>query len=557
VAGLAASFGSGAMTNSIKEIADAEVLFVIGSNTTEAHPVISYFMKRAVKKGGTLIVNDPRKIDLTRWAQLHVQHRVGSDVAYLNGLIHEIFANGWENRAFLEQNTENPDAIREWVKPYTPEMASTICGVPPETIRKVARILGTAKSVSVCYTLGITEHICGTDNVKTIANLQMVLGNIGKYAAGVNPLRGQNNVQGACDMGALPNVYHNYQAADNPDVIRKFEQAWGVTGLPTKAGYKMPTMLHKALEGKTKVLYCVGDNTVQTEPHMAHTIKELQALEFFVVCDIFPNITTPYADVIFPDTCWGEEEGTFSNSERRVQRVRAALKAPGEARSHWWVLQELGKRLGYDMGFSTSESVWEDMRKTSTSYAGITYGRIASLGLQWPCPTLEHPGTAFLHKDGKFTRGKGLFHKIEYIPPAEQVDAEYPLVLSTGRRLWHYHTGTQTRNSEGLSDLFPEELMEISPADAQRLGIQTGDLVEASSRRGTIRLRAWVTERSPTGVCWCAFHFHEACANVLTNDAFDSVTETAEYKVCAIRVRKIEDGTLGIPQGKLLRQARP
>lgn len=544
------------MTNSIHEIGDAEVLFVIGSNTTEAHPVISYFMKRAVKKGGMLIVNDPRKIDLVHWAGLHVQHKVGTDVAYLNGIIHEIFANGWEDKEFLERCTENSEEMREWVKEFTPEKASKICGVPAATIRQVARILAEAETTSVCYTLGITEHTTGTDNVKTVANLQMVLGNLGKYAAGVNPLRGQNNVQGACDMGALPNVYQTYQAVNNPEVKAKFEKAWGVTGLSSKLGYKKPTMLHKTGDGGTKILYCLGDNPIHTEPNMAKTIKELQALEFFVCCDIFPNLTTPYADVIFPDTSWGEEDGTFTNSERRVQRVRAALKAPGEARSHWWVMQELGKRLGVDLGFTSAEAVYEDMRKTSTSYAGITWDRIEQGGLQWPCPTLEHPGTGYLHKDGNFARGKGLFHQTIYRPQAEPPDELYPLVLSTGRRLWHYHSGTQTRNSVGLEAICPEEWMEISPFDAEKLGIKSGDQVKASSRRGDITLRAWVTDRSAPGVCWCAFHFWEACGNVLTIDAYDDVTETAEYKACAIRIEKVADGAM--PNASdVLRQARP
>ncbi len=543
------------MTNSIEELQDAKVLFVIGSNTTEAHPVISYYMKRAVKRGATLVVSDPRKTDLTRWATLHVQHKVGTDIAYINGLIHEIFKNGWAREDFLRECTENPDVIREGVRDYPVEKASEICGVPVETMRRVARILGEAESTSLCYTLGITEHICGTDNVKTLANLQMVLGNLGKPAAGVNPLRGQNNVQGACDMGALPNVFHNYQPVNNPELSAKIAKAWGVPSLPQKPGYTMPTMLRKALDGGTKILYCVGDNTVQTEPHMAHTIKELEALEFFVVCDIFDNLTTPYADVIFPDTAWGEEDGTFTNSERRVQRVRRALTPPGEARSHWWVMQELGKRLGKDLGFTSANAVWEDMRKSATSCAGITWERIESLGLQWPCPTLEHPGTTFLHRDGRFTRGKGLFSVTKWIPQAEPPDAEYPLVLSTGRRLWHYHSGTQTRNSKGFENIFGEELLEISPADAAALGIRNGDRVRATSRRGSIELTAWVTDRSAPGVVWCAFHFAEVCANVLTIDKFDSVTETAEYKACAIRVEKIGDGQ---PLGAgISRQARP
>jgi len=543
------------MTNSIQELQDADLIFVIGSNMTEAHPVISYYVKRAVNKGATLIVNDPRRTDLCRWAAHHVQIKVGSDIAYLNGLMNEIFKNGWANEEFIREHTENPDEIRAWVEPYPVERASEICGVPVAQMKEIARLLGTAKSVSVCYTLGITEHICGTDNVKTLANLQMVLGNLGKYGAGLNPLRGQNNVQGACDMGALPNVFHNYQSVTDAKVIEKMEKDWGVTGLSRSAGYKMPTMLRKALDGGTRVLYCIADNTVQTEPHMAHTIKELQALELLVVVDIFPNLTTALAHVVFPDYCWGEEEGTFSNTERRVQRVRRALTPPEGCRPSWWILQELGKRLGHDLGFASARAIWDDMRRTATSYAGITHDRLETVGLQWPCPTLEHPGTAFLHKDGNFSRGKGLFCKTEWIPPAEVVDDEYPLVLSTGRRLWHYHTATQTRNSVGLENLFPEELLEIHPTDAAPLGIASGDLVKAVSRRGKVTLRAWVNERAAPGLCWMAFHFEEACANVLTIDAFDPVTETAEYKVCAIRVEKVRDAEA--PMEDLRRQARP
>jgi formate dehydrogenase alpha subunit len=557
VAGLAVSFGSGAMTNSIQEIQDAEVLFVIGSNTTEAHPVISYYMKRAAKKGATLIVTDPRRIDLSRWATRYVQIKPGTDVAYLNGLINEIFKNGWENREFIESHTENPDDIRKMADQFPVEKASQICGAPVEVMKEVARILATRGKVCVCYTLGITEHNCGTDNVKAIAALQMVLGGVGQYATGVNPLRGQNNVQGACDMGALPNVYQTYQPVDDPEVARKFEAAWGVVGLSTRVGYKIPTMLRKIGDGGTKILYCIGDNTAQVEPNVNKTIEELKRLEFFVVCDIFPTMTTPYAHVIFPDHCWGEFEGTYTNTERRVSRVRKALEPHPNVRPQWWVLQELARRFGVDLGFTSEEAIWTDMQRCSTSYAGITWSRCDDIGLQWPCPTLEHPGTPFLHKDGKFTRGKGLFDPKPWRPATETPDAEYPFWLSTGRRLWHYHTGTQTRNSVGLEPLFPEELLEIHPDDAAELRIKTGDLVKASSRRGSISLRAWVTERSARGVIWTTFHFAEACGNVLTNDAYDDVTETPEYKCCAIKVEKLEDSQLLAAAGVPGRQARP
>jgi len=557
VAGLAVAFGSGAMTNSIQEIQDAEVLFVIGSNTTEAHPVISYYMKRAVKKGATLIVIDPRRIDLCRWATLYVQTKPGTDVAYLYGLINEIFKGGWADEEFLKTHTENPEDIRRITDEYPVERAAHICDVPVETMKQVARMLGTHGKVCVCYTLGITEHNCGTDNVKAIAALQMVLGNLGQYATGVNPLRGQNNVQGACDMGALPNVYQTYQSVEDPEVAKKFEAAWGISGLSTRVGYKMPTMLRNINNGGTKIIYCIGDNTAQVEPNIGKTIEELKKLELFVVCDIFHNMTTPYAHVIFPDQCWGEFEGTYTNTERRVSRVRRALEPHRNIRPQWWVLQELALRFGVDLGFTSEEAIWQDMLKSSTSYAGITWERCDDIGLQWPCPSLEHSGTPYLHKDGQFTRGKGRFDPKQWRPPTEIPDTEYPFWLSTGRRLWHYHTGTQTRNSVGLEELCPEELLEIHPEDAANLGIETGDWVKASSRRGSIRLRAWVTERSARGVTWTTFHFAESCGNVLTNDAYDDVTETPEYKCCAIRVEKLESSRLLAESGIGERQARP
>jgi formate dehydrogenase major subunit len=545
------------MTNSIQELEHAKLLFVIGSNTTEAHPVISYYMKRAIRNGAKMIVNDPRRIDLCRWASHYVQINPGSDVAYINGLMREIIANGWHDRAYIEKSTEGFEELRKTIESYTPERTSEITGVPVETIREIARILHETHPASVIYTLGITEHICGVDNVRSLANLQMLLGNIGFYAGGLNPLRGQNNVQGSCDMGALPNIFCGYQRVDDPTARNKFEKAWNVTGLNPKIGIMMPDMFTDALHGKLKAFMIAGENVVQTEPHMAHTIRCLEACEFIVLSEIFYNETAPYADVIFPDRAWGEEDGTFSNTERRFQRVRAAVKSPGEARSHWWIMNELAKRMGVDLKLDSSKDVWEEVRSLSPGFNGITWERIEQVGLQWPCPTTSHPGTPFLHVGGNFTRGKGLFAGIEYRPPAETPDAEYPFWLSTGRRLWHYHSGTQTHNSLGMDDLFGEELIEISPADAVNLGVKTGDWVRATSRRGAITLRAWVIDRSPTGVCWTSFHFSKACANELTIDAFDPISKTAEYKVCAIRIEKTADGQpLGSTQVPR-RQARP
>ena len=527
------------MTNSIGEIEHAKVLFVIGSNTTEAHPVISYYMKRAVKKGATLIVCDPRRIDLVKWASLHVQHRVGSDVALLNGLMNEILSHGWEDRAFIEEHTEGIEELKQAVADYPLAKVATITGVEESLLREVARIIGTQKPTSLCYTLGITEHTSGTDNVRSIANLQMMLGNLGKFAGGVNPLRGQNNVQGACDMGVLPNVFHNYRNVTDPQARKLFEEKWGCAPLPSEPGMMMPTMFEGMSDGRIRAFLCHGENVVMSEPNMGHTKKCMEDLEFCAVFEIFPNETTPYADVVFPCRCWSETDGTYTNSERRVQRVRAVVAPPGEAREPWWILNEIGKRLGFDMGFESPNSVWEDMRGLATSYAGISWERIEEQGIQWPAPTIEHPGTSLLHRDGHFTRGRGKFMPAQWRPPAEQPDEEYPLVLSTGRRLWHYHTGTQTRNSAGMEELCGEELLEISAVDAEKLKIKDGDFVDVISRRGQVRMKAWVTERSPAGLVWSCFHFREACINEVTNNAFDPETLTAEYKACAVRVQPI------------------
>ena len=526
------------MTNSVMEIQDARTLFVIGSNTTEAHPVVSYYMKRAARRGAKLIVCDPRKIDLTRWATHHIQHRPGTDVALLNGLMNEILRQGWEDRSFIEAHTENFDALQEVVSHYPLEKVASITGVELPLLREVARILGTQGPASLCYTLGITEHVCGTDNVLSCANLQMLLGNMGKYAAGVNPLRGQNNVQGACDMGALPEYFHNYQRVDNPGAREKFELAWGRPGLPARPGMKMPAMLEGLLDGRTRALLCLGENLAMSEPNSNHMRKCLDNAGFLLTADIFETETTKFADLVVPSKCWGEADGTFTNTERRVQRVRAAVNQVGEAQDVWWILNEIGRRMGVDLGFQSSRQVWEEMRSLGTSYAGITWDRIDKNGIQWPAPTLDHPGVPYLHRDGSFTRGKGRFVPAQWTPPAEPPDADYPLTLSTGRRLWHYHTGTQTRRSAGFEELCPEELVEMSPQDAGQMGVIDGDKVEVISRRGRVQMKARITERCPKGVVWSCFHFREACINAVTLDAFDPITETAEYKACAVRVEK-------------------
>jgi formate dehydrogenase major subunit len=470
---------------------------------------------------------------------MHIQHRVGTDIALLNGWMRIILEKGWENRDFIEKYTEGIEDLEAVVREYPLDRVSRITGVPVDQIYESARILGTGGPVSLCYTLGITEHTCGTDNVRSVANLQLLLGNLGKSSVGVNPLRGQNNVQGACDMGALPDVYHNYQKVDDPQVALKFEQAWKKKGLSQKKGYKLPTMLQGMLDGRTRALICLGENPVMSEPNIAHTRKCFQNLEFLMVADIFPNDTSEYADLVFPCRSWGQKDGTYTNSERRVQRIRKAVEPTGGTREAWWIFNQIGKRMGFDMGLSGPEQIWDEMRSLATSYSGITWDRLEKEGLQWPVPESDHPGTPYLFKGGRFKRGKALFIPAQHQAPAEEPDQEYPFVLTTGRRLWHYHTGTQTRNCKGFEDLFPEELVEISIEDAGKLGIENNDLVEIISRRGQVRMRAWVSKRSPQGILWSCFHFREASINEVTNNVFDPLTETAEYKACAVRLEKL------------------
>ncbi len=530
------------MTNSIAEIEQAKVLLVIGSNTTEAHPVISYYMKRAHRRGAVLIVCDPRRIDLCRWADIHVQHRIGSDIALVNGLMHEIIEQGWADLEFIEAHTEGFEEFRAAVARYPVERASEITGVSPDLIRRVARVLGEAESAAVYYTLGITEHVSGTANVMALANLQMLLGNLGRPGTGLNPLRGQNNVQGACDMGALPNVYHDYQRVDDPQVAAKFERAWGRPGLSRTLGRTLPSMMAGLEDGSLRALYVFGENIMMSEPNSAHTAARLAAADLVIVNDIFENETTAFADVVFPATSWPEVEGTFTSTERRVQRVRRALDPPGEARDDWWIFAELSRRLGYDLGCTSPAQIWEELRELGTSYRGITWERCEDVGVQWPAPTPGHPGTPYLHAAGHFVRGRGRFMPTEWVPPAEQPNADYPLVLSTGRRLWHYETGTQTRRAGGFEQVLGEELIEINPDDATQLGVVDGEMVRVSSRRGSVAVRARVTDHSPPGVCWMALHFHEASANVLTTEAGDPVTGTPELKHCAIRVDRLPAG---------------
>jgi formate dehydrogenase alpha subunit len=541
VAGLVTKFGSGAMTNSVAEIAENEALLVIGSNTTENHPIIALRMKEAVAKGAKLIVADPRKIPLVKFATLWLRQRPGTDAFLLNAIMNAILAEGLEDKEFIAGRTEGYADFVKSLEIFTPEYGEEITGVPAEDIRKAARIYGSAKNGGIYYAMGITQHSMGTNNVNAVGNLALLTGNVGKRGAGVNPLRGQNNVQGACDMGGLPNVYPGYQKVDDPAVRKKFEKAWGKT-LSAKIGLPATEMTGAMLSGQLKGLYVVGENPALSDPNTTHSVKAFANLEFLVVQDIFMTETAQLADVVLPGASFAEKDGTFTNSERRIQRVRKAVNSPGEARTDLAIIDQIYKRIDgqKELGESPSpEKLFAEAAALWPAIAGITYQRLEQKSLQWPCPAQDHPGTEFLFAES-FNRagGKALFTAVPFVASKELPDDEYPFVLTTGRELFHYHTGTMTRRSAGLNAVAPEPYVEVNPADAEALGIVQGEKLTVSSRRGTISVKARVSSIVPSHVVFIPFHYHEAAANLLTSDAMDPVCKIMEAKVCAVKLEK-------------------
>ncbi len=544
VAGLARAFGSGAMTNSIEDFEVTDCIFVIGSNTTECHPIIGSAIKRAaVQRGVPLIVADPRAIELTECAALHMRQRSGTDVALINAMMRVIITEGLADEAFIAERTEGFDDLRAAVEPYTPELGEKITRVPAADIVAAARLYAGAGAASIVYSMGITQHVTGTDNVLSLANLAMLTGNVGKPGAGVNPLRGQNNVQGACDLGALPNVYPGYQKVDDPAVRAKFEAAWG-TELGEKPGLTVVEMMNAAADGKVKAMYIMGENPMLSDPDVNHVEEGLRNLDFLVVQDIFLSETAQLADVVLPAKAFAEKDGTFTNTERRVQRVREAVSAPGQARVDWDIVCDIARRVGYEMDYPDVAAIEDEIASLTPIYGGITYDRLEAGALQWPCPDADHPGTPYLHK-GKFTRGLGKFHAVEFIQPRELPDDDYPLLLTTGRVLEHFHTGTMTRRSAVLDTLVPAGVIEIHPDDAAPLGVTDGGTVQVTSRRGQIEIAARVTERAAAGSVFLAFHYREAPANRLTIAALDPIAKIPEFKVCAVRVEPVSVAAAG------------
>ena len=537
VAGLVKSFGSGAMTNSISEIGHAQCILAIGTNTTSAHPVIGFEVKRAVRRGASLIVANPREIDLVRYAELWLGHRPGTDVALLMGMMRVIVDEALFDSEFINQRCENFAALKDSLKGFDLTTVAEITGVSRDKIARAARLYATHKPATILYAMGITQHSHGTDNVMATANLAMLTGNIGKPGTGVNPLRGQNNVQGACDLGALPNVYPGYQAVTDPQVKARFEAAWGGS-LSPKPGLAVTEMIEYAGD-RIKAAYIMGENPALSEPDAKRAQEALARFDFLVVQDIFLSETAKIADVVLPGASFAEKDGTFTNTERRVQRVRKAIELVGDSRPDWLITCQIAKRLGgRGFDFAHPSEIMEEISALTPIYGGISYERLEAGGLQWPCPTPEHPGTPILHTR-QFTRGKGQFIPLEYKPPMELPDEEYPLILTTGRSLFHWHTGTVSRKVKGLNAFMGEGLIEINPKDARTLGISDGEMVKVSSRRGEITAKTKVTRVSPPGVVFMTFHFAESPANVLTNPAADPVAKIPEYKVCAVRVEKV------------------
>lgn len=557
------------MTNSIHEIRDADCILITGSNTAESHPVLSYEVVRAVKKGASLVVIDPRRVPMVKHATLHIQPKPGDDIYIFLAMAHVIIREGWADMDFIEANTEDFEAFKESVAEMTPEVAALATGVPAEKIELAARLYALGErqhgqSVyagqnghtaprghsSILYAMGITQRSNGTDLVHMLANLSMLTGQIGKPSTGVNPLRGQSNVQGACDLGGLPDVLPGYQKVFDEPKRKAVAQKWGVDDLPGEVGLTVVEMTTQAIAGNLHAMYIMGENPMMSDPNLSHVEEGFRSLDFIVQQDIFLNETSNLAHVVLPAASSLEKDGTFTNTERRVQLLQPVVPSPGQAKPDWWITAAIAKKVDEKLGrqradgywdYATSADILDEAATIAPIYGGITSTRLArGEQLSWPCPTPDHPGTKYLHADGKFSRGKGKFFAVEALLPAEQPDEEYPLILTTGRVLYHYHTGTMTRRSEGLDWRMPGGYVEVNRKDAEALGIADGDPVKVISRRGEVSTKAKVGARVSEGVVFLSFHWKEAPANKLTqNFKLDPVAKIPEYKASAVKLVKI------------------
>ncbi len=536
--GLMSSFGSGAMTNSIPEIEGSDCIFIIGSNTIEQHPLVGSRILKAKGKGARLIVVDPRQTPLVAFADVYLQIKPGTDVCFLNGFMSVLVAKSLIDREFISQRTEEYEEFKQKIEQYTPQVIQRVCGIVPADLERAALLYGEAKKASIIYCMGITQHTTGTDNVRSCANLAMLTGNVGRESTGVNPLRGQNNVQGSCDMGALPGFYSGYQPVAGKAVKEKFEKAWGVP-LSDSPGLTMGEMFEAAHKKQIKAMYIMGENPMLSEPSLHHTQEALERLEFLVVQDIFLTETAQLADIVLPAASFAEKEGTFAATDRRVLRVRKAIDPVGDSKPDWVIISQLAQRMGSDQfNYASAEKIMEEVARLTPSYGGISYSRLDKGEiLAWPCPGSDHPGTKFLHK-GTFTRGKGHFYAIDYKEPAEMPDKDFPFVLTTGRVMFQYHTGTMTRKIPSLNHEASTGFVEVNPQDAKKLGLKNRERVTVRSKRGEIQIQTSITDTVAPGVVFIPFHFAESAANVLTNSERDPESKIPELKVCAVSIQK-------------------
>lgn len=535
VTGLVNAFGSGAMTNSQEDVEESDIIFITGTNTSEQHPLLARRIIRAVQQGAKLIIADPREIKLAEYASVYMQQKPGTDVALLNAMMNVILEEKLHDSDFINNRTEKFDDFKSTIEQYSPKVAEKITEVPSDQIRAAAKLFGNAEKASIFFSMGITQHTTGVDNVMSCANLALLTGNIGNPGTGVNPLRGQNNVQGACDMGALPNYLPGYQNPENQEIRQKVKDIWKIEP-PKTHGLTLTEMMDLAGEG-INALFIMGENPMMSDPNINHVEEQLKKLDFLVISELFMSETAEFADVILPACSYAEKNGTFTATDRRVQRVRKAIEPLGESKPDWWIIQEIAKRMGQNWNLSNPEAIMDELAKVTPIYGGFSFKRLETEDLRWPCRDSDDPGTRILHKE-IFSRGQGKFHQVEYKPPAELPDEEYPFILTTGRLLFHWHTGTMTRRSNTLTEQVNEAEMEIHPNDVEKLTISENDIVKVSSRRGEIELKIKITPRIKPGTVFIPFHYAEAAANKLTNNALDPIAKIPELKVCAVKIEK-------------------
>jgi formate dehydrogenase alpha subunit len=561
VIALQQALGSSAMSNTASQVVLNDVFIVTGSNTSENHPIISLQMKAAVEKhGAKMIVIDPRRIELVDFAEMWLPVKPGTNVPLFSAMAHVIVKEGLINEDFIARRTEGYQDFVESLEKFTPEYAQEITGVPAEDIRKAARMYATAKNGAIYWGMGISQLSHGTASALSLIHLAFLTGHIGRDGTGLNPLRGQNNVQGASDMGAMPFHYPGYMRVDNDENAAQWEKVWNIEpgGLSRKLGLTTTEILTHAHEGGVRALFIMGENPMMSEPNLNVTREHMEQLEFLVSQDIFINESGAFADVFLPATPFAEKDGTFSNTDRRVQRVRTAHPPRGLARPDWQIVCDLALRLEARLGRTTAKwdyshpsEILREMASVNKDYAGVTYERIEKVGLIYPVPDENHPGTPTLFTE-TFPRGRGKFTPLDFVPVREEPDDEYPFILTTGRVLEHWHGGTMTRNSK-LDELYPEARIDIHPADADIHGIRDGEAVRVQSRRGEVVLRATVTEKTSVGVVFIPFHFAEAAANLLTNDALDPQAKIPEFKACAVQVFPARQDDLANPEAVLNR----